>query len=101
MNVSGTNQTNYLSAYQKQENKGLGKKLNTILQSVPPKEQADIKSLLDTLDPSGKKDALKKMAELDRSNLNVEDLVKAINEIFQSSQTTKTSSFPSSFSMYA
>jgi len=102
MNVNSTNltQQNYLNAYQNAQDNGYGKKLNTIIQSLAPKEQTDIKSLLATLDPAGKKDSIEKMAELDRSNMTVEDLVQAINEIFQPSQAATKSSYPSSFSMY-
>ncbi len=103
MNVTGANSTQqvYLGAYENAHGKGYGKKLSTVLQEVPPKEQTDIKALLEALDPTGKKDAMDKMAELNNSNLSVEDLVKSINEIFQTSTDKTKSSYPSSFSMYA
>ena len=103
MNVNSANsaQQAYLGAYENAQGKGYGEKLSTILQEVPPKEQTDIKALLEALDPTGKKDATEKMAELNRSNLTVEDLVKSINEIFQTNTQKTKSSYPSSFSMYA
>ena len=99
MNVNATSQTqqNYLNT----QNNGYGQKLNTFVQSLPEDEKTEIKSLLETLDPSGKKDAMKKMAELDRANMTVTDLIAAINEIFQPQQAPTKSSYPSSFSMYA
>ena len=101
INATASAQQAYFGAYENAQGNSYGKKLNTILQEVPPKEQTDIKALLEVLDPSGKKDAMEKMAELNRSNLSVEDLVKSINEIFQTNTDKTKSSYPSSFSMYA
>ena len=42
-----------------------------------------------------------KMAQIDSSNMTVEDLTKAILDIFNPTAEAKTSSYPSSFSVYA
>ena len=82
-------------------NQGMGRMMKETISQLPEESQADIKSLMQTLDSAGKKDAISKMSEIDSSNMTVEDLTEAIMDIFQPTQSTQKSSYPSSFSVYA
>jgi len=80
---------------------GMGRMMKETLSMLPQETQADIKSLMQTLDPTAKKDAMKEMTQIETSNMTVEDLTAAIMDIFQPSQSAEKSSYPSSFSVYA
>lgn len=80
---------------------GMGRMMNETLSMLPKETQADIKSLMQTLDPSTRKDTMTKMNEIETSNMTVEDLTAAIMDIFQPGNTETKSSFPGSFSTYA
>jgi len=80
---------------------GMGRMMKETLSALPEDTQADIKSLMQTLDPAAKKDAMSQISQIETSNMTVEDLTAAIMDIFEPSQEASTSSFPSSFSVYA
>lgn len=80
---------------------GIGKMMKETLSMLPEETQADIKSLMQTLEPSDRKDTMMKMAEIETSNMTVEDLTAAIMDIFQPGETKEKSSYPGSFSTYA
>ncbi len=80
---------------------GYGRMMQETLSMLPEETQSDIKSLMQTLDPAARKDAMKEMTQIETSNMTVEDLTAAIMDIFQPSQTAEASSYPSSFSVYA
>ena len=83
------------------QSNGMGRMMSETLQMLPQETQADIKSLMQTLDPKMKKDAMSQMSQIESSNMTVEDLTAAIMDIFNPTQETDKSSFPSSFSAYA
>ncbi len=80
---------------------GMGRMMKETLSMLPEETQSEIQSLMQTLDPSANKDVMKELIEIDTSNMTVEDLTAAIMDIFQPSETEETSSYPSSFSVYA
>lgn len=104
MNVSSTS---YMQQTQVRKFDGTGsgntqgKLMKEILASLPEETQADIKSLMQTLDPTNRQDTISQMTEIETSNMTVEDLTAAIMDIFQPENTQKKSSFPGSFSAYA
>ena len=79
----------------------MGKMMKETLSMLPKETQADIKSLMQALEPSDKKDAMMQMSEVETSNMTVEDLTAAIMDIFQPGNTKEDSSYPGSFSTYA
>lgn len=80
---------------------GMGRMMQETLSLLPKEIQSDIKSLMQTLYPSAKKDAMREMNQIETSNMTVEDLTAAIMDIFHPSESTTKSSYPSSFSVYA
>ena len=80
---------------------GYGKMMQENIAMLPEDAQIDIKSLMQTLDPTAKKDAMKQISEIESSNMTVEDLTAAIMDMFMPSQADTKSSYPSSFSVYA
>lgn len=83
------------------QSSGAGKMMQETMQLLPEDTKADIKSLMQTLDPTGKKDAMAQIAQIETSNMTVEDLTTAIMDVFKPSQASTKSSYPSSFSVYA
>lgn len=106
MNVSSTSYMqqaqirNMNSAGADNEN-SMGRMMRETLSILPKETQIDIRSLMQAIDPSARKDAMTKMTEVETSNMTVEDLTAAIMEIFQPKSTPEKSSFPGSFSVYA
>ena len=103
MNVSSTS---YMQQAQMKKmdgtgNAGMGQMMKATIAGLPQETQTDIKSLMQTLDPTSKKDAMKQITEMDTSNMSVEDLTASIMELLNPSSNTKESSYPSSFSVYA
>ncbi len=84
-----------------QGNGGMGRMMKETLSILPQETQTDIQSLMQTLDPTGKQEVKAQIAQIESSNMTVEDLTAAIMDIFQPSQADTTSSYPSSFSVYA
>lgn len=80
---------------------GMGRMMKETLSLLPEDIQADIKALMQTLEPSARQDTMKEMIQIETSNMTVEDLTAAIMDLFQPSETAEKSSFPSSFSVYA
>ena len=80
---------------------GQGRMMKETLSMLPEETQADIKALMQNLEPSGRKDAMNEMAQIESANMTVEDLTAAIMDIFQPSTTAEKSSYPGSFSAYA
>ena len=80
---------------------GMGKMMKDTMSTLPEETQGDIKSLMQALEPSERKDAMMKMSEIETSNMTVEDLTAAIMDIFQPGTTEENSSYPGSFSTYA
>ncbi len=80
---------------------GMSKIMNETMQGLPAETQEDIKSLMQTLDMSARKDVMNEMSQIDSSNMTVEDLTSAIMNIFNPNSTQEKSSYPSSFSTYA
>lgn len=79
----------------------MGRMMQETISMLPEDTQTDIKALMQTLDPAGKKDAMSKMSQIESSNMTVEDLTAAIMDIFKPSQEAEKSSYPASFSVYA
>jgi len=79
----------------------IGKAMRETLSQLPQESQEDIKSLMQSLNSVDKRDSMLKMSEIDSANMTVEDLTKAIMDIFQPTKTPQKSSYPSSFSVYA
>jgi hypothetical protein len=79
----------------------MNRMMRETLSTLPEQTQADIKSLMQTFDPTARKDAMKEMTQIETSNMTVEDLTAAIMDIFQPGQKAEKSSYPSSFSVYA
>jgi len=103
MNVSATS---YMQQAQVRKmdgsgNGGMGSMMKAAMAELPPETQADIKSLMQTLDPTSKQDAIKQITQMDRSNMSVEDLTSSIMDLLNPSAATSQSSYPSSFSVYA
>ena len=80
---------------------GYGRMMKETIQMLPEETQADIKSLMQTLEPADRKDTMLQIGQIESSNMTVEDLTAAIMDIFQPTQEAEDSSFPSSFSVYA
>jgi len=80
---------------------GLGRMMRETIQMLPEDVQADVKSLMQTLDPAAKQDAMKQMAQIETSNMTVEDLTAAIMDLFNPTAEAEESSYPASFSVYA
>ena len=80
---------------------GMGRIMKETIATLPEDIQAEIKSLMQALEPAEKKNAMSQMNQLDISNLTVEDLTKAVLDIFQPGSSATKSSYPSSFSVYA
>lgn len=83
------------------QNNGLNRMMRETIQMLPEDMQSDIKSLMQTLDPQGKKDAMTQMAQIESSNMTVEDLSAAIMKLFNPTAEAEKSSYPASFSAYA
>lgn len=100
MNVSSTS---YMQQAQVDNNSanGMNKMLQATIAGLPKETQSDIKSLMQTLDSTSKKDAMKQIVEMDSSNMSVEDLIASITELLNPALGAKESSYPSSFSVYA
>jgi len=79
----------------------MGKMMKETMSLLPEDTQADIQALMQTLDPAAKQEAKAQMTQIETANMTVEDLTAAIMDIFRPEQTPSTSSFPSSFSVYA
>ena len=106
MNVNSTsyaqqNQLRKMDGTGGGQGNGIGKMMQETLSALPRETQSDIKSLMQTLDPTAKKDAMREMTQIETSNMTVEDLTAAIMDIFQPSQEAAKSSYPGSFSVYA
>ncbi len=84
-----------------QGNGGMGKMMRENLAMLPDETQGEIKSLMQTLDPRAKQDTMTQMALIETSNMTVEDLTKAIMDMFNPTAEAEASSFPASFSAYA
>ena len=80
---------------------GMSSMMKATMAGLPEQTQTDIKALMQTLDPTSKQDAMKQITEMDTSNMSVEDLTASIMELLNPSSSTKESSYPSSFSVYA
>lgn len=80
---------------------GMGRMMRETIQMLPEDMQADVKSLMQTLDPAGRQDAMKQMAQIETSNMTVEDLTAAIMDLFNPTAKAEESSYPASFSAYA
>lgn len=96
------------SAMQQQQTKkmdaaggALNRMMRETIQMLPEDMQSDIKSLMQTLDPVGKKEITTQMAQIESSNMTVEDLSAAIMKLFNPSAEAEKSSYPASFSTYA
>ncbi len=79
----------------------LGKMMRETIQMLPEDMQSDIQNLMQTLDPQNKKEIMTQMAQLESSNMTVEDLSAAIMKLFNPTTQAQKSSYPSSFSTYA
>lgn len=84
-----------------QASAAMSRMMNETLAMLPEEMQSDIKSLMQTLDPEGKKDAMRQMSEIDASNMTVEDLSASIMDLFNPQAEAQKSSYPGSFSVYA
>jgi len=84
-----------------QVNASTNRMLNETLKMLPQETQSEIQALMQTLDPENKQDIKSQMAQIESSNMTVEDLTEAIMDIFKPSITPEESSFPASFSVYA
>ena len=80
---------------------GMGGMMQDTLSLLPQETQAEIKSLMQELEPTQKQDTMREMTQIETSNMTVEDLTAAIMDLFQPTESTEESSFPSSFSTYA
>lgn len=80
---------------------GQGRMMRETIEMLPEDVQADVKSLMQTLDPTAKQDAMSQMAQIESANMTVEDLTAAIMEIFNPQAEEEKSSYPGSFSAYA
>jgi hypothetical protein len=106
MNVSATasmqqTQLKKMDGTGGQGSSGMNRMMLETLSMLPEQTQTDIKSLMQTLDPAAKQDSKAQMAQIESANMTVEDLTAAIMDIFKPSTTTTSSSYPSSFSVYA
>ncbi|OIP56002.1 MAG: hypothetical protein AUK54_02995 [Helicobacteraceae bacterium CG2_30_36_10] len=79
----------------------LNRMMRETIQMLPEDMQSDIKSLMQTLDPVGKKEITTQMAQIESSNMTVEDLSAAIMKLFNQTAEAEKSSYPASFSAYA
>ena len=84
-----------------QGNAAMNRMMQDLMSTLPEESQSDIQGLMQTLDPADKQAAKAQMTQIETSNMTVEDLTAAIMDIFQPSQSTTESSYPSSFSVYA
>ncbi len=80
---------------------GMRKMMQETMQTLPQETKTDISSLMQTLDPTARKDAMSQIAQIETANMSVEDLTGAIMDILKPTQTSSTSTYPSSFSVYA
>jgi len=80
---------------------GYGQMMKDTLSTLPKETQTEIKAIMQSLEPSQKKDTMAEMAQIESANMTVEDLTAAIMDIFQPSATAEKSSYPGSFSAYA
>ena len=80
---------------------GMGQMMKATMSMLPEETGAEIKSLMQTLEPTQRKDIMTQMSEIETSNMTVEDLTAAIMDLFQPENTEEDSSYPSSFSAYA
>ncbi len=83
------------------QNNGLNRMMRETIQMLPEDTQSDIKNLMQTLDPVGKKDVMTQMAQIESSNMTVEDLSAAIMKLFNPTAEAEKSAYPASFSAYA
>ena len=83
------------------EQTSLAKMMRETIQMLPEDTQSDIKNLMQTLDPQSKKEIMTQMAQLESSNMTVEDLTAEIMKLFNPTQEATKSSYPASFSAYA
>ena len=104
MNVSSTSYMQQAQTRKMDTNDG-GQGINAMMKAtmagLPEQTQTDIKSLMQTLDPTSKQDAMKQITEMDTSNMTVEDLTTSITNLLNPSSKSSQSSYPSSFSVYA
>lgn len=103
MDVSSASMVQQQTQTKKMDGTGgtLSRMMRETIQMLPEDMQSDIKGLMQTLDPAAKKDAMAQVAQIESSNMTVEDLSVAIMKIFNPSAEAEKSSYPSSFSAYA
>lgn len=80
---------------------GMGGMMKATMAGLPEQTQTDIKSLMQTLDPTSKQDAMKQITQMDTANMTVDDLTSSIMGLLNPSSKSSESSYPSSFSVYA
>ena len=80
---------------------GMGRMMQETLSTMPEDVQKEIQALMQTMEPAERKNAMSQMNQLEISNLTVEDLSKAVLDIFNPTAAAAKSSYPSSFSVYA
>jgi len=101
MNVGSTSYMQQAQTNTTANSNGMGQMFQATIAGLSKESQSDIKSLMQTLDPTGKQDAMKQIKEMDTANMSVEDLIASITELLNPALSTKESSYPSSFSVYA
>ena len=106
MNVSSTatmqqTQTRKMDGTGGGQGNGAGKMMQETMQSLPQDAKAEIKSLMQTLDPAAKKDAVSQIAQIDKAAMSAEDLTAAIMDILNPTQAASASAYSTAFSVYA
>ncbi len=103
MDVSSASMIQQQTQAKKMDGTGgaLTRMMRETIQMLPEDMQSDIKNLMQTLDPVGKKDVMTQMAQIESSNMTVKDLSAAIMKLFNPTAEAEKSSYPASFSAYA
>ncbi len=83
-----------------QENGGAGKAMREMMQQLPEEQRASIQEQMQGLDPTQRKDMVSQIAQLDTSDMSVDDLTASILDLL-SPETEEEPTTSSSFSIYA
>ena len=68
---------------------GMGGMMKATMAGLSEETQTDIKSLMQTLDPTSKQDAMKQITEMDSSNMTVEDLTSSIMDLLSPNESAE------------
>ena len=79
---------------------GMGKAMKETLSQLPEETQTEIKSFLETLDQTTKKEMATQITQLDASSMSTEDLGNSIKDILGMNSSSVTNPY-STFSTYA